>query len=385
MLYSGREEHLRLMLAGLQKTGVSLIEFDGTQLLPAVIDDDIGIYVLIPKLAQFLQISSAQAITLFFTAICGGAAAVSVVGLWKLYHSWAQRFIATAGVVLLTKVSMTVLDVYCIPAAIALATVPWALYFANQQKNSWGWYSFLLVAGTACGFAHYIRAHAGIAVILFILSLMIAYKKSWRSVATSCAILVCGFLPAHLYFSFQKKQYTSFVAQNLPHYAWVQPRHPLWHTIYIGLGFITNDLGLAYSDAVAVNKVKSIAPTAVTTDIGPWKDTVSTPEYDQIVRAEVLKLLRKHWFFVLRVLAAKMGVILLYLLLFANIGLLAALLGYIPWRIIIAFGCALSWSMLPGLLAIPWVVYLSGFVTFAGLFSIIGINAYLNFRSRARI
>jgi hypothetical protein len=382
MLYSAREEHLKLMLAGLQKTGISLIEYDGTQLIPAVMDDDLGIYVLIPKLATWLNLALPSAITLFFNSICYGAAAIGILGFCKLYRSWPARIIATAGILILTKLSLIVVDVYSLAAACAVAVVPWALYYYGKRPN-WSWYLFFIAIGLGCGFAHYIRAHSGTAPLLFVLTLLALGTQSRLQKITALALLLLGTVPAHLFFQHQLRIYHAFVAQELPQYSWVQIRHPFWHTVYIGLGFITNDLGLSYSDAVAINKVRSINPLALGTDIGPWKQVVSSDTYEQIVRTETIQLFKHHTFYVIRVLAAKAGVLLLYLLLFASLGLLAALYKVHTWHVDAAFGVALAWSALPGILAIPWIVYLAGFVTFAGLYSIVGINDFLTRRLKS--
>ena len=37
-------------------------------------------------------------------------------------------------------------------------------------------------------------------------------------------------------------------------------QHPMWHSIYIGLGYLPNDLGLRYRDDVATAKVRELAP-----------------------------------------------------------------------------------------------------------------------------
>jgi hypothetical protein len=373
MFYSCREEHLKLILAGLQKTGIPLIEFDGSQIFPALVDDDIGMYVLIPQLAHWFNLPLNSAISLFFGSICYGAALIGVAGFYKLFRSWKSRLIALGGILFLTKLCTMFVEVYCIPAAIAMAIIPWAIYCSSKQKGL-SWYSFLFLTGIGCGLAHYVRAHAGTAPLIFLVTLILFSKSTKKIKAGAFITILAGLLIPAAYFSYALCKNKIFVRQELPDYSQMVIRHPIWHTIYAGFGFITNDFGLFYNDDSATSKVATIDPTAFTT-VGQWKNTVASEKYETVMRSEVLQFIKHHWFYVMRVMAAKAGVLLFYLLLFANFGLLA--LFRHPLSINVAFATALAWSALPGLIAIPNFLYLTGFITFAVLYCILGLVRFI--------
>lgn len=373
MVYPGREQHLELLLRGLQKTNIPLIEFDGTQLLPAAMADDIGIYILIPKIASLLSIDIKTTIAFFFPSLMFLACCFNIWGFINLFRSWQARSIAIAGSLLLAKISLTSMDVYCAPAALALALTPWTLYYL-QKEISFGSHIFFLLAGLACALSHYIRGHSGTAFLLFIGVLLILNDKfSLRDKIISLGILVLGFAIVFSYFTTCLYQYQTFIHENLPQYAWVQPHHPFWHTIYAGLGFISNDLNLAFNDTAPGERVFAIDPTFKTsTSAGQWDIPLSHQKYEAILRNEVLHLMKNHTFYIIRVLVAKIGLLLFYLLLFANLGIF--FVSCLPSTFIAAFGVALCWSALPGLLAIPNFLYLTGYTTLAGLVGLISLG-----------
>ncbi len=373
MVYPGREQHLELLLKGLQKTNVPLIEFDGTQLLPAAMADDIGMYILIPKLASLLSWDIKTTIAIFFPALMFIACCFNIWGFLRLFHSWQARCIAIAGSLALAKISLTSMDVYCAPAALVLALTPWALYYL-QKEISVGSRFFFLFAGLACGLSHYIRGYSGTTLLLLIGILLLRnHKFSLPDKIISFGTLACGYALVFAYFTSCLNQYQAFVNEELPQYAWVQPHHPFWHTIYAGFGFISNDLNLAFNDTAPGQRVFAIDPTLQTnSSAGPWDIPLSHQKYEAILRAEVFSLIKHHTFYVVRVMVAKFGLLLFYLLLFANFGLF--FISCLSASVTTAFGVALCWSALPGLIAIPNFLYLTGYSTLAGLFGLICLS-----------
>jgi hypothetical protein len=140
--------------------------------------------------------------------------------------------------------------------------------------------------------------------------------------------------------------------------------HTFWHNIYAGLGFVTNDYGLYYSDNCSVAKVQEVAPEVV----------YLSEEYENTLRDETLKICKKHPQFILKMLFAKGGVLFYYLLAFANIGLVCAWFYRKPWYLEISYWLAMWFSALPGIVTVPVAPYLTGFftaATFYGIHSII--------------
>jgi hypothetical protein len=88
--------------------------------------------------------------------------------------------------------------------------------------------------------------------------------------------------------------------------------------------------------------------------------------------------LRKDPVFVVGTLLAKFGAVLVYFLFAANFGLLAAIRYPKPWSVEVAFGVAIAFNALFGLLAVPRLAYLEGFIAFAMLYGVISLDTALH-------
>jgi len=166
------------------------------------------------------------------------------------------------------------------------------------------------------------------------------------------------------YFHTLFQQRDAYFASNKSYAEQLLGGHPLWHSVYIGLGFLDNEYGLKYNDDVAYNKVRSISPGT----------RLVSPEYEQILKRETFKFIREHPRFVLYTLFAKLGIAFFFLLVFANIGLLAAIRYPKGWPLELSFWGAISISALPGIIVIPTPPYLLGLIALATIYGIVSIN-----------
>jgi hypothetical protein len=89
---------------------------------------------------------------------------------------------------------------------------------------------------------------------------------------------------------------------------------------------------------------------------------------------EVLRIVREDPFFVVRTVAAKAGVVMLYLLAFANVGLVAAARWRKQWPIDLAFWSAMAASCIFALVAEPRTSFLMGFIAMATLYGVVSVN-----------
>jgi hypothetical protein len=150
--------------------------------------------------------------------------------------------------------------------------------------------------------------------------------------------------------------------------------HPFWHQIYIGLGFLSNEQIHAYRDEEAMSRVDAVAPGT----------TYWTPAYEAVLRKEVFLLVARQPLLVARTVAAKIGVLGMYLAVFANIGLAAALRYRKPAVLDLAFGAALVVAAVPGILAVPTTSYLEGFIALSVLYAAVSCEWALGMRRRTQ-
>lgn len=371
LVMSSRGQGLVRALAGLERTGVPLVGLDGSTYYPAGITDDPGLYAVVPLLARALGGSIELAASVFLFGVVGLGALLGLGGCWWLFRSWGARLVSLVALGLLTYVTTQLIrDVYVIAPALTMAVVPGFLALAMRRR--W-WMSLViagLLAGLAIGVGNTIRSHAGTAIALFLLVVIVWYLPVSRTRRTLVAgSLLAGILLAGLLFGQMIRARDAYLARTVPGYERTEPGHPVWHSVYLGFGYLDNPLGIRYLDAVAAARVAEVDPAA----------GYVSARYEAILRDEVIRLVRTQGRFVLETIAAKMGVLFLYYLpVFANLGLVAALLVKKPRAIDGAFAVALGFASLPGILVMPSLPYVSGFMAMATMFAIVSLGHALD-------
>lgn len=356
---------LQQALAGLDRTGTPLVAYDGKVLFPAGASDDIGIYYFIPKIAVSLHLSINQAINVFFIGLLLVSLILGTIGLFLLFKKWLSRLVALVGLLGLGLFSLKVGDIYLTYVYTVVSIIPLFLYFMQSKKLNSLFVIFILLSGIGIGVAHYLRSYAGMAVLIFMLFLGFFYLKLTLKEKLALAMsLVLGILVPVFYANILLDHRNDYLANHQSNYERTIASHPFWHSIYIGFGFLDNNLGIKYKDEVAIEKVRQISP----------KTPFLSKRYEAILENEVLGLLKKDREFVIYTVFAKLGVILFFLLVFANIGLLAAILYPKGWQLEIAFLGAMGFNSLFGILAIPVRSYLMGFIALAVMYGIVSIN-----------
>jgi len=356
---------LQAMLAGYAKTGVELVGFDGKSLTHAgCCAEDPGLFYFVPKLVRFFNISLDSAIDLFFYSILFVSSVLALVGFFLLSKSWAFRIVACLGMIGFFLGGYRGMgDLYLINAAIVFAIVPLALYFFRAHQKSGGLLGgFLFASGVAIEYANQMRAHSGLPVFLFLalgffFLCSISYKKKFLLFVLLCA----GMLLPKLHFRYVVAQRNKVLGEQMLQY---KPQHALWHAVYAGFGFLNNQYGIAFDDDIIIKKVCDRHPSIV----------YPSKTYEQAARKDVFQLAREHPSFVLRTLFAKFGILLLYLFLFGNIGLLAAFFYRKPWILELMFWVGIALASLPGLIALPVRYYLLGMLAFVTVYALISIE-----------
>ncbi|MFN3385096.1 MAG: hypothetical protein ACK42Y_00720 [Candidatus Thermochlorobacter sp.] len=336
--------------------------------------DDAGLPYLLPKLANLLHLSLGEAWTLWFFSILIVSYALGIYAMMRLLTSSLVKAFYLIHLFVVTVMIVMIGDVYALPACLAIAAVPFALrFFTNTMDDRRFRTSLAILFGTGIlfGWAHVIRSHAATGLIVFMVALLLfAMQVSWLKRMVLLASLLFGFLVPQSYMKTLFDARDAFLEAQIG-YGSALRQHPFWHSIYIGLGFLSNDYGLAYKDEVAEKKVRQVAPHA----------EYCSPEYEAVLKSAVIDLIKKDPVFVTLTLLAKSGFVLIYFCLFANVGLFAAIRYPKPWRIELAFVLALGFNALFGLLVIPRLSYLLGFIAFAVLYGAVSLDDALRQRA----
>lgn len=359
--------NLQYIIEGFLQTKVPLIAFNGNQFTPFLALDDIGIYVFIPQLVRFFNLHLHQAIDLFFYGIIALSFSLAIFGFCLLYSSYFAKTIATCWLAALFYfvIKFGVNEVYLAYLASSLGIIPLFLYFITKKNSSYLFYLFLLLSGSALATLHYIRAQSGLGTIVFLLVMLATYYGfSYKKKLLLISFLVCGFLPPIIYFNSIIKTYETYAQQNFKEFKEFPTRHPFWHPIYLGFGFLnfSNEDNIRWDDHFGYQKAKQHSPTVTEYDLD---------EYEKIIKEEMFLLWKKQRFFVLFTIFAKIGVLLFYLFVFSNIGLLVRLFFSNPWQLELAFFCSFFCNALFPLIAMPNFCYSIGFIGIATLYGIV--------------
>ena len=375
-LMPARYQQLRRAFEGFQRTGVPLVAFDGNSFYGAGFSDDPGEYYLIPKLASFLDLKLPTAIDVFLGTILCMSFLVGLVGFFFLFRRSLSRMVAFIGLFLLFLGTFREGDVYVVLSSTAVALVPWLLYLVRRGVADGWFFTFASGAGLCAGVSTLIRSHSGTGFMLFMaIVVLLALRCGWRSRILLIAVALAACAAPSLYFHKLRDRRDAYLNTVRPARTPIQEQHPFWHSVYIGFGFLSNEIVPAYSDEVAVNKVAAISPGAHYLSV----------EYEGVLKNEVFSLIRHHFSFVVLTLAAKLGVICFALLLSANAGLLAAALYPKTWPIELAFWVAIAFSSLFGILVVPYPKYLLGFIAFATLYGVVSVDHALEVRTDRQV
>ena len=367
-IMGSRYDNLVATLAGYLKTGVPLVSWNGTQFTPVATGDDRGMAYFVPQIAALTHSDTRHAINLFCIGTMLLALLCGLCGCLFLFKSAPQRGIAFLGLLWLARIGLGVGDVYLFPVALTLALIPFFLWFLKRNKATPAFGAFLFTAGMAISTCNWIRSQGGMATVVFMAILLLAGLTA--PLKSRVLLLLCLFagmpIPVLLTRAIENRAEAYMVAHQ-PGYQPLIRQHVLWHSVYIGFGYLNNDFGLTYHDQVAAAKVASIDPTV------PY----CSAEYERILKRATFQFVRAHPAFALDTLAAKAGVLLFFLIRYANIGLIAAWRSRRPRAWDAAFGAAMAVGVLPGLLVVPVPSYVTSFAAFAVLYAVVCLNMAL--------
>ena len=334
--------------------------------------DDAGLYYLLPKLAHLFHLAPSEAWTVWFFAILILSFGVGIYGTMHLLKTLPAKILYFIELSFLGALIIKRGDIYQIAPCLALAAVPLLLQNLCSERGDralWRDAAALGTAGFIFGLAHLVRSHSATGLMLFVIILLLfgTAVRAWHKRLLLVAIVLIGFMLPLLYMNHVADMRDAFLKAHQPNYHPVLRQHPFWHTVYIGLGYLSNDYGLAYKDIVAAKKAHELAPDA------PY----CSPEYETALKTAVIDLLRKDPVFVVGTLLAKFGAVLVYFLFAANFGLLVAIRYPKSWAVEVAFVAGLAFNALFGLVAVPRLSYLEGFIAFAMLYGVISLDVAL--------
>jgi hypothetical protein len=279
VLYLMPSRYLEILQAtrGRNCSGIPLVAFNGHFYFQAGLSDDPGIAQLISSISSHTE-NSPETIydwIEFLIAFC--SAGFGCAGFFKLYKANSARIVGTIVFFCLACVQAIAADVYIFQSAPLIAGIPWLLYYAQNLKLTVLTACAMFIA-FCCSWCSLIRSGTLLIGLVFISTLLVGRWWKWR-IVPALMLIFAACIPATVFEKNMIAERNTFLAGQ-GEVATAEDSHPIWHSIYIGLGFIPNSVVPAYDDSSAINKVRSIDPSAPFT----------SKKYENILKHEVLNI-----------------------------------------------------------------------------------------------
>jgi hypothetical protein len=247
-IQSSRATEMQAALSVLERGGPALLGYmPGTHAPYAIgYSDDQGIYVIVPQLSYWLGQSNPTAVLRWlWVAAWTSTLLLSTVVFRSLFRSrWA--WLLAPPTLLVCIVSFGFGDVYWVSAWEVVTFLPLVIVLARKRPRH-GWLALVLIALIA-GVLTTIRSEAGLPIALAAAAIVVVGSGRWPlRVVVIAAIALAYLAPTAIVMPAIREHRDHRIGIDLS--AEEPTSHPLWHSLYIGLGYTSNRFGIHYLDA----------------------------------------------------------------------------------------------------------------------------------------
>lgn len=199
------------------------------------------------------------------------------------------------------------------------------------------------------------RSYASLGSVLFLtLILAINERKFFKKIIILSIFAFYIAFPQLLNNYIENKQKENYYKLFSSYYhSEVKVNASIWYNVYRGLGFINGGDVKGYNDEVIHQFLDEKKNN---------KNFEPSDENNKLLKNEIIRIIKSDPGFVLRLYSAKLGVIFVYFIIFANIGIFLFFTKKINLYIKMSFGIAFIFYSIPPMLAIPGLAYLGGVI-----------------------
>jgi len=376
-LMPSRYRELRRVMDGYRLTGMPFVAYDGKGLSLPAPGDDPALYYVVPAVARVSHLGLDGSINLVLIAGVLLGLVVGFAGCLYALQSTPGKVVSCLALLLLTAIACRTGDVYVFEFATTVACVPWAICLIRHKSTmQWKFNVAIFLFGLACGISSLFRLGSAFPALTFLgILLLLGPGTKALSRAVLVITLLIGVAIPHMYLRRVLNRSDMFLQQRVAGHVPGDSRHVFGHFSYVGLGFLSNPyVPGGICDEVAKDKVRSIASNAI----------YMSSEYDRILRSQVLSMFKQHPAFAAFTIFAKLGVVTGLIVLFANVGLIAAFWYRLPLQMELAFWTAFAVTAAPLILMAPLPLYCLGIISLAVVYGVVGLDHFLATRKPKR-
>jgi hypothetical protein len=371
-------------LDGYLKTNKLLISYNDSCnngeniLIPSGISDHIGSFVYIPFISFNFEIDIQLAKNIFFIGYGLICLFLSLFFFNKIKFNVLAKLYGNFSIFVLFFLNIFISDTYSFYGLTSLGLIPVCYIFFKNNLITQYFYLILFsfISGLLIAFSETVRGQSGLFIVLSIITYYVASERKQTSLKfISILILIVPLIFSKVIFhNFTEKRNLFFFEnseilkelnnRDIP----VKHVRAMWHNAYYNLGFLSYEKKdfPKNTDTFSVKKAKQINPNII-----PF-----TKEYENLLMQEYFKFIKQYPLYFLKISFAKLGVVLMYLIIFINLGLYFLFKNKLNKIILFFFFPGIILNSLLGIAAEPHYSYLLGMFTFSSLMSV-----YLHDRS----
>lgn len=254
------------------------------------LNDDPGSFVYLPWLGHLLGgVDPTVMLSYCYVALIALLAAVYPLIFYTLTRSLLAG-LASPLMLVICILSIGVVDIDWIPAWGMLALLP-VLYLLARRWPRHGLLALVAIS-LAAGWLSSIRSSSGLGIVVIAAIMLTLRRWRWWRLLPALALLAAAYMATStfLFTAIREHRDQRLGVKSMPDDQVTQ--HPLYHTAYIGLGYLPNNYGIRYVDSAAAARVQNDAPG---THYGTRRyDTVIRRAYFDFVQAHPLEALRQY-------------------------------------------------------------------------------------------
>ncbi|HWM10625.1 MAG TPA: hypothetical protein VNO82_14830 [Solirubrobacteraceae bacterium] len=260
--------------------------------------DDQGLFLLIPWLANVLGWEDPVNLLRWTALIALGVAIALFPWMVRAISGSTLAALMSPFALLIGLWLMPLSDIYWVATWVALLLIPLVLILDRRwPRRGLPLLLGLLVLASA---ASAIRSQAGLAVL--ICAALVVFRRPWSGWMKSGAVVLCvvAYLSVGTFGIAAAREVRESQLGDRTLASQTGSSHPLWHSAYIGYGYLPNDWDIHYFDDIGYRDVLREDPKA----------KFNGPAYHRILRERYLSLLVDHPVHTAKVYGAKLVVAL---------------------------------------------------------------------------
>jgi len=224
--------------------------------------DDQGMYVYVPWLGHVLDITDPRVVLRgIYLSLAAIAALLYPLLFYEIFASMLVGALAPFGLLLILRAGVPLVDVYWAPALILLLGIP--ILFSLRGKRVGSVIAGIFALAVLASLSDSIRADSGVGLFIVLIIILFRWLHGWRSRLVAGIVMFVGFLSIYPIAIDGVRAYRNSRLSVTQQGTLTAASHTFWHPTYLGLGYIPNNFGITYNDAVGIETAIAYDPRVV--------------------------------------------------------------------------------------------------------------------------